>query len=138
MPACLRGTGSAPAVSRTPRLGLPVAGGPICGEVAVRSTLRHRCRPESPCSEPARQNRREITALLARHGFVAYPWEFWHYNDGDAYAELLNRTGRTARYGPVHMDSADGSVTAIDDPLAPLNSTEVIRAAMERVVAAQS
>jgi len=43
-------------------------------------------------AEDARQNRREITALLGRHGFVAYPWEFWHYNDGDAYAELLNHT----------------------------------------------
>ena len=86
-------------------------------------------------SERAQQNRQEITALMARHGFVAYPWEFWHYNDGDAYAELLNRTGRPARYGPVHMDPADGSVTPIDDPCAPLNATEVIRAAMERVLA---
>ncbi|MEI6501832.1 MAG: M15 family metallopeptidase [Armatimonadota bacterium] len=86
-------------------------------------------------SERARQNREEITDLLGRHGFVTYPWEFWHYNDGDAYAELLKRTGQPARYGPVHMDPVDGSVTPIDDPCAPLNSVAVIRDLMERVLA---
>ena len=83
-------------------------------------------------SEQAQQNRREITALLGGHGFVAYPWEFWHYSDGDAYAELLSHTGRPARYGPVHVDPVDGKVTPINDPCAPLNSMEVIRELMAR------
>ena len=89
-------------------------------------------------SEHAQQNRREITALMRRHGFMAYPWEFWHYNDGDAYAEVLNQTGRPARYGPIHMNSADGSVTPIENPIAPIASQEVIRELMERVLASKA
>jgi D-alanyl-D-alanine dipeptidase len=89
-------------------------------------------------AEHARQHRQEITALLGRHGFVAYPWEFWHYSDGDAYAALLNPGGPPARYGPVHMDPVDGSITPIGDPCAPLNSVDVIRELMERVLAAQA
>ncbi len=93
----------------------------------------------SPFISPtARQNRREITALMDRHGFVTYPWEFWHYNAGDAYAEQLNRTGRPARYGPVHVDAADGSVTPIADPTSPLNSPATIRELMERTLAAKA
>lgn len=87
-------------------------------------------------SETAQRNRREITALFARHGFVTYPYEFWHYNSGDAYEELLNGTGRPARYGAVHMNP-DGTVTPIDNPCAPLNSTEVIRELMEQLLAEQ-
>jgi D-alanyl-D-alanine dipeptidase len=91
----------------------------------------------SPFISPtAGQNRREITALMDRHGFVTYPWEFWHYNAGDAYAEHLKHTGRPARYGPVHVDAADGSVTPIADPTSPLNSPATIRELMERTLAA--
>ena len=89
-------------------------------------------------AEQAQQNRRDITALLGRHGFVAYPWEFWHYNDGDAYAAVLKRTGRPARYGPVSMNSVDGSVTPLDDPTAPLTSPATLRELMERVLAEQA
>ena len=89
-------------------------------------------------SDQSRQNRQDITALLEGHGFVAYPWEFWHYNDGDAYAELLKRTGLPGRYGPVHVDVATGQVTPIDDPHAPLNSREVVRELMETVLAADA
>jgi len=85
-------------------------------------------------SERAQGNRREITALMSRHGFVAYPWEFWHYNDGDAYAEFLNKTGKPARYGPVHMNS-DGSVTPIENPTEPIASPEFVNELMERVLA---
>ena len=38
-------------------------------------------------STAARQNRTEITRLMESHGFMTYPWEFWHYSKGDAYAE---------------------------------------------------
>jgi hypothetical protein len=51
---------------------------------------------------------------------------------------LLNHTGRPARYGPVHMDPVDGKVTPLNDPCAPLNSMEVIRELMARVLAAGS
>ena len=136
-------------VANAPKVGTHMSGSAMDVSVLLRDTgeeverggpypeMSERTPMASPfVAEHARQNRREITSLLGQHGFVAYPWEFWHYNDGDAYAELLNRTGRPARYGPVHMDPADGKVTSIDDPCAPLNSVEVIRELMERVLAA--
>jgi D-alanyl-D-alanine dipeptidase len=90
---------------------------------------------ESPfISETARRNREEITALMRRHGFVTYPWEFWHYNAGDAYAEYLRGTGRPARYGPVHVNLADGSVSPISEPNTLLNTSGEIQELMERVL----
>jgi zinc D-Ala-D-Ala dipeptidase len=47
------------------------------------------------------RNRKEITAIFARHGWAAYPFEFWHYSGGDCYAEDLFGTGKPARYGPM-------------------------------------
>ncbi len=91
------------------------------------------CTPmDSPCvSAAARENRRRITAIMARNGFVAYPWEFWHYSAKDACAEALNGTGRPGRYGPVHMNPADGSVRAVENPTAPLVPEEMIVRLME-------
>ena len=40
-------------------------------------------------SDRAAGNRQEITALMARHGFRPYPYEFWHYNQGDVYDAYL-------------------------------------------------
>lgn len=138
-------------VANAPRVGTHMSGSAMDVSVWRRDTgeevdrggpypeMSERTPMASPfVSEQAQQNRREITALLGGHGFVAYPWEFWHYNDGDAYAELLNHTGRPARYGPVHMDPVDGKVTPLNDPCAPLNSMEVIRELMARVLAAGS
>jgi D-alanyl-D-alanine dipeptidase len=76
----------------------------------------------------ARRNREEITALMARHGFQTYPFEFWHYNKGDAYDEKLRGSGRPARYGAVDIDPATGAVTPVADPAAPLNSDQEISA----------
>jgi zinc D-Ala-D-Ala dipeptidase len=87
-------------------------------------------------SAEARANRAAITALMGRHGFVTYPWEFWHYNKGDAYDHFLRQTGQTARYGAVDVSLVDGRVQAIEEPLTPLNSHAEIegemRAAMQR------
>ncbi len=82
----------------------------------------------------AQANRREITALMARHGFRAYPFEFWHYNKGDAYDEYLAGSGRPARYGPVDLDPATGQVTAIPDPTLPLNTDDEISARIAEVL----
>jgi len=138
-------------VANAPRVGTHMSGSAVDISVWRRDTgaevdrggpypeMSERTPMASPfVAEPARQNRQAITALLDRHGFVAYPWEFWHYSDGDAYAALLHRTGRPARYGPVHMDPADGSVQPIADPCAALNSTAAIEELMERVLAARS
>lgn len=86
-------------------------------------------------SAAAQDNRRQITALMARHGFATYPWEFWHYNAGDAYAEDLGFSGKPARYGAVHLDTATGQVQPVEDPTRLLNSEEDIRRLMDEVLA---
>jgi zinc D-Ala-D-Ala dipeptidase len=85
-------------------------------------------------SAQAQRNRAEITALMARHGFQTYPFEFWHYNKGDAYDEKLAATGRPARYGAVDIDPATGAVTAVADPTAALNSEREIGELIARVM----
>ena len=86
-------------------------------------------------SAPAREMRRQITALMARHGFSTYPWEFWHYNADDAYAEVLSKSGKPARFGAVHLDLATGQVRPVEEPARLLNSEEEIRLLMEDVLA---
>ena len=85
-------------------------------------------------SAEARRNREEITAIMARHGFRTYSFEFWHYNRGDAYDEHLSGSGAPARYGPVDLDPGTGAVTAIPDPAQPLNSEQEIRARIAEVL----
>ena len=56
---------------------------------------------ESPfVSNQARRNRSIVTGILLRHGFVAYPYEFWHYSSGDVVAEVAAGSSAPARYGP--------------------------------------
>lgn len=86
-------------------------------------------------STTARENRATITELMARHGFHTYPWEFWHYNQGDAYAECLAQSGRPGRYGPVEFDPQSGRVTPIADSTRPLNSPEELEARLQALVA---
>lgn len=73
-------------------------------------------------SDTARQNRAEITRLMESHGFMTYPWEFWHYSKGDAYAEYFLKSGKPARYGAVDWNEVNRSVTPIQNPDEPLNS----------------
>jgi hypothetical protein len=79
-------------------------------------------------SSQAQRNRLEIRDLMAEHGFVAYPYEFWHFNQGDAYDAVLSHSGRPARYGAVDYDAATGSLAPIADPTRPLHSTADIEA----------
>ena len=119
-------------VATSPRVGTHMSGSALdisvlrrdSGEEVDRGAPYLELSELTPMTSPfvsaaALENRDEITDLMGRHGFVTYPWEFWHYNAGDAYEGVLNRTGRPARYGPVHLDLADGGVTPIDDPTAP-------------------
>lgn len=73
-------------------------------------------------SAAAQENRREITALMRRHGFVEYPAEFWHYNGGDAYEGILLGTNQPARYGAIDWSETDGAIRPIANPDEPLNS----------------
>ena len=88
-------------------------------------------------SEAAQANRRAITDLMARHGFVAYPWEFWHYSKGDAYDACFAGAGRPGRYGAIDFDPVTGHCEPIADPLEPLNTPDtlcgLIDAALKRL-----
>ena len=59
---------------------------------------------------------------MESHGFMTYPWEFWHYSKGDAYAEYFLKSGKPARYGAVDWNEVNRSVTPIQNPDEPLNS----------------
>ena len=82
----------------------------------------------------AQKNRAEITGLMAKHGFIAYPWEFWHYNKGDAYAEYLLKTGRPGRYGAIDWNVAECAITPIQNPLTLLNSEAEIQSEIEQAL----
>lgn len=91
----------------------------------------------SPFITPdALRNRLEITAMVEAHGFIHFPFEFWHFNKDDAMGHLLRDRPAPARFGPVHWDPATNRVTAVTDPLTWLNPLPVmereIAAAMER------
>jgi len=77
-----------------------------------------------------RRNRRAITAIFARFGFAAYPYEFWHYSKGDAFEAYL-RGGGPGRYGPVDFDPASGRATPIAEPDRQLVSADTIRDMIE-------
>lgn len=122
-------------VAAAPKVGTHMSGSAIDISVLDRATGREidRGRPYlemselTPMTSPfiapeAQANRQAITALMRDYGFVTYPWEFWHYNQGDAYDHYLNGTSQPAPYGAVHLSLTDGSVEPITDPLTPLNS----------------
>lgn len=105
-------------------------GGPYL-EVSERTPMR------SPfIRENELRNRLEITELMESHGFMHFPFEFWHYNKGDALAHILTGNPAPARYGPVNRDSQTNTVTAVAEPLNPLNPLPAIEieiaAAMNR------
>ncbi len=74
------------------------------------------------------QNRLEITELMESHGFMHFPFEFWHFNKGDAGDHILNGDSKPARYGPVNWNPQTNEVSPITDPLVPLNPLSAIEA----------
>ena len=134
-------------VAAAPKVGTHMSGSAIDISVLDRTTGQEidRGRPYlemselTPMTSPfitpeAYANRQSITALLRDYGFVTYPWEFWHYNQGDAYDHYLNRTGQPAQYGAVHLSLSDGSVEPIIDPLTPLNSYAEIESELQQAL----
>jgi len=81
-------------------------------------------------AEPAARNRALISLAMGSHGFMAYPYEFWHYNQGDAYDEYLTGSGKPGRYGAVDVDPKTGRVTPLPDPCATLHPPDSFEAAM--------
>jgi D-alanyl-D-alanine dipeptidase len=84
-------------------------------------------------------NRLAITEIMEAHGFMHFPFEFWHYNKGDALGHILTGNPSPAPFGPVHWDPATNTVTAVENsktPLRPLPEIErEIAAAIERAKA---
>ena len=83
------------------------------------------------------KTRLTITAIMESRGFMHYPFEYWHYNKGDAAAHILTGNSRPARYGPVNWDPNTNTVTAVSDPMQPLHPLAAIdveiKAAMDRL-----
>lgn len=105
-------------------------------EMSERTPMR------SPFVEPeAIANRLAITAMMEAHGFMHFPFEFWHFNKGDAGAHILTGNPEPARYGPVNWNPQTNEVTPVADPLTPLNPLPVIEkevaAAMQRAAVAR-
>jgi D-alanyl-D-alanine dipeptidase len=70
----------------------------------------------SPFVSPAALHHRFlITAIMEHHGFAGYPWEFWHYSQGDVFAEHLRCTGKVARYAAVERDPRTGTIAPVAD-----------------------
>lgn len=106
-------------------------------EISERTPMR------SPFIAPQDlENRLAITAMMEAHGFMHFPFEFWHYNKGDAGGHILTGNPTPCRYGPVHWDPQTNEVTPVTDPMEPLNPLPVmdreIAAAMERAAPAAS
>lgn len=100
-------------------------------EMSERTPMR------SPFIESeALQNRLDITAMLEKHGFMHYEFEFWHYNKDDALGHIETGRPAPARFGPVHWDPQTNRVTTVDNPRELLNPLPVIEreiaAALER------
>lgn len=91
----------------------------------------------SPFIEPeALENRLAITAMLEAQGLMHYEFEFWHYNSGDALGHIYTGRSEPGRFGPVDWDPKTNRVTAVPNPLDPLNPLPALQreiaAAMER------
>lgn len=90
-------------------------------EMSERTPMR------SPFVEPAAiGNRLAITAAMDAHGFIHYPFEFWHFNKGDALGHVLTGNPAPAPDGPVNWNPQTNEVTAVADPMTPLNPLPVI------------
>ncbi|QDU96170.1 M15 family metallopeptidase [Lignipirellula cremea] len=90
----------------------------------------------SPYISPAAlHNRLEILAMMEAHGFMHFPYEFWHYNQGDAGGHILTGQTQPAPYGPVHWDPQTNQVTPYEDPHELLNPLERIEQEMAAATA---
>lgn len=90
-------------------------------EMSERTPMRSRF-----VEADALRNRLDITAMMEARGFVHFPFEFWHFNQGDALGHVLSNQPAPARFGPIHWDPKTNHVTPCENPLRPLNPMDVI------------
>jgi D-alanyl-D-alanine dipeptidase len=83
-------------------------------------------------SEAAARNRRFVSELMGRHGFVAFPFEFWHFSRDDAFARVACEDARPARYGPVDLLAA-GRVAPTRHQLGRLYTREDLARRLDRM-----
>ncbi len=104
-------------------------GGPYL-EVSEKTPMR------SPfITEEELQNRLKISNLMECHGMMHFPYEFWHFNKGDAGDHILNGKAGPARYGAVNWNPETNEVSPVADPLTPLNPLPRIEEEIEAAIA---
>jgi D-alanyl-D-alanine dipeptidase len=72
------------------------------------------------------ENRLAITALMEKHGFMHFPYEFWHYDKDDAAMHIFTGNPAPCRFGPVNWNPRTNEVTPVENPLDLLNPLPVI------------
>jgi D-alanyl-D-alanine dipeptidase len=81
--------------------------------------------------------RLEIAAMMEKHGFIHFPFEFWHFDKDDAGMHILTGNPAPCRFGPVNWNPQTNEVTPVENPLELLNPLSVIEteiaAALERM-----
>ncbi len=96
--------------------------------------LSERMPMSSPFVEAEQAGARDlVTAAMAKQGFIAYPFEFWHYSRGDVLAALASGSSDPAIYGPVQA-AADGSVTPVEDLQTPLGDPAALVGAVRAAI----
>ncbi|MDF1811588.1 MAG: M15 family metallopeptidase [Verrucomicrobiales bacterium] len=87
-------------------------------------------------SETELQNRLEITNVMESHGFMHFPFEFWHYSKGDVADRIMNSNATPAKFGAVNWNPDTNEIIPVTDSKTPLNPlariTEEIEAALSR------
>jgi len=64
-------------------------------------------------NQAAKSNRQLLKRTMVKHGFINYPFEYWHYSIGDVYA--AHATGQEAAvYGPVDYDESQKQIKPTD------------------------
>lgn len=135
-------------IATAPKIGTHLSGSAVDISVYQASNLKELDRgglyPEiseltfmnSPfISESAAANRLKIQTIMKKHGFIAYPYEFWHFSQGDAHYEYLTNSGKPAKYGAVSFNLSSGKVTPIDNQEKPFHSMEKIQKNIEAALA---
>ncbi|MFN0077978.1 MAG: M15 family metallopeptidase [Prosthecobacter sp.] len=83
--------------------------------------------------------RLEICAMMEKHGFIHFPFEFWHFDKDDAGMHILTGNPAPCRFGPVNWNAQTNEVTPVENPLTLLNPLSVIEteiaAALKRATA---
>ncbi|MCH2110839.1 MAG: hypothetical protein MK135_16090 [Polyangiaceae bacterium] len=119
-------SGSAVDISVIRRDGSEVSRGAPYLEVSEKTPM------SSPfVSKEERRNRAEITELMEAHGMTHFPFEFWHYNQGDALDQILNERSEPAQYGAINWDPQTNRVTPVENAEVPLNPVKQFEAEVE-------